>query len=430
MSGKKPSVFISSTIQDFRDLRSALRHYLTSLGFDVLLSEYNDFPKALDANALLAAFNTIHSADYYILLVGSRVGALYDETTGTSVTRQEYRVAYELAMQGRVRLALFVRREVWDLRRDRDALRNYLMNDFAASRELSPSEAEAIAHHPSTLANEPALLFDFLDEIARVHETRAAVLQIAEFPPANWIHTFVTFEDIVDTLRVHLQLSTPLSTIALKVNLRREILENLLLLTTKSNSSISPSYAWAQFARKHSTGGMHDASHLPGRYLRWVVIYSLVVFRGANLSQRFVDQALESGEFLEYDPDKGEYTSGAINDRLLQLSDRIRRLKSTVETFRQPLTSFIARYNDIAKTEGDVEVPNDDLLWPLALADIEQDLVRLSIALVRMLDGDDRWLGLIELNPPTPFAPEAERIANETPTLEDIEKWIRAQIGE
>jgi len=430
MSAKKPSIFISSTIHDFRDLRSALRHYLASLGFDVLLSEFNDFPKQLDTNAFQAALQTIQSADYFILLVGPRVGTMYDETQGISVTRQEYRTAYELATQARMRLALFVRREIWDLRADRDALRGFLLQDFARFKELTPTEVEKILHHPGPLANEPALLFDFLNEIARVEETQAAVLHKGDFPPANWIHTFVTFEDILDALRVHLQLATPLSTIALRANLRREILENLRLISTKFEGKISPSYTWAQAARKHITGGMHDHSRMPGRYFRWTLVYSLMVFRGANMSSRFVDQALETGQFLEYNPDKGEYVSGSLNERLLQLSERIRGLRSSVELFRRTLTEFITKYKDAAKTEADIEVPNEDLLWPLALADLEQDIVHLSIALIRALAGDARWLPVIELNPPTPFAEEAERIAKEAATLNDVERWIRSQVGE
>jgi Domain of unknown function (DUF4062) len=45
MENKKPTVFISSTIYDFKDLRSAIKYYLEELGFEVFASDYNDFPK-------------------------------------------------------------------------------------------------------------------------------------------------------------------------------------------------------------------------------------------------------------------------------------------------------------------------------------------------------------------------------------------------
>jgi hypothetical protein len=38
MSERKPKVFVSSTIYDFRDLRSALKLWLEEYGYDVLRS--------------------------------------------------------------------------------------------------------------------------------------------------------------------------------------------------------------------------------------------------------------------------------------------------------------------------------------------------------------------------------------------------------
>jgi len=67
-----PTIFISSTVFDFRDLRSALKYWLEELGYHVLLFEYNDFPKALDKNSYDACVATVERADYFILLVGGR----------------------------------------------------------------------------------------------------------------------------------------------------------------------------------------------------------------------------------------------------------------------------------------------------------------------------------------------------------------------
>ncbi len=78
MPNKKPVVFVSSTIFDFKDLRSAIKYYLEELGYEVLLSEYNDFPKPLEQNVYEACLSTIERADYYLLLIGSRVGGFYD----------------------------------------------------------------------------------------------------------------------------------------------------------------------------------------------------------------------------------------------------------------------------------------------------------------------------------------------------------------
>lgn len=106
MSNKRPSIFISSTIYDFRDLRSSLKYYLQSLGYDVYLSEFNDFPKPLDVSTFDAALQTLRTADYYLLLIGHRVGGFYREFDQVSITRMEYRTAYEEAMAGKMRLLI------------------------------------------------------------------------------------------------------------------------------------------------------------------------------------------------------------------------------------------------------------------------------------------------------------------------------------
>ena len=109
---KKPTFFISSTIYDFRDLRSALKFYLEELGYQVYASEYNDFKVASDKHSYDACLKLIEECDYFILLVGSRVGGFYDDQNKISITRQEYREAYKLHEQGKLQIISFVRDEV------------------------------------------------------------------------------------------------------------------------------------------------------------------------------------------------------------------------------------------------------------------------------------------------------------------------------
>lgn len=425
---EKPSIFVSSTIHDFRDLRSALRHYLSSLGFDVYLSDCNDFPKPLDKNTFDASLATLRSADIYVLLVGSRVGGLYDEQEGISITRKEYQTAYQLAKEGRQRLALFVREEIWVIRRDRAALQEFLTNAYRADKELSEREIQEIVNHPSPMATNAELIFDFLKEITREDEVKEALADnTIDLPPANWVHSFSGFQDIVDVLRLQLGIGTPLSRIAMKANLRRELIDNLIILLKKHDGQVDTSYTWASFARQHLQGDMNSSSQMPARYLRRTLIYSITVSRSKNISTQFIDQALRSGEFLEYQRESASYVSGLLNERLFELRNRIEVFRLLIESFREPLNQLFSQYRDVAKQEDDVVIPNQDLIFPLALADIEEDILRLSIALIRALDGDERFLSLIELNPPNPLMPEAERIRGETPSRDEVEAWVRSQ---
>jgi len=118
---KKPRIFISSTIYDFKDLRSSLKYWFNELGYDVQLSEYSDFEKDSSKNTYETCVEAIKQCDYFILLIGSRVGGLYDKNI--SITRQEYREAYKLAQESKIiKIITFVRQIVWDVLEDRKGL--------------------------------------------------------------------------------------------------------------------------------------------------------------------------------------------------------------------------------------------------------------------------------------------------------------------
>lgn len=96
----KPVVFLSSTIYDFEDLRSSMKYYLDTMGYETQLSEYNDFEKDTSVNSYDACLEAVKKCDYYVLLIGSRRGGMYPGEN-ISITRKEYRTAYELAKKGK-----------------------------------------------------------------------------------------------------------------------------------------------------------------------------------------------------------------------------------------------------------------------------------------------------------------------------------------
>jgi hypothetical protein len=49
----------------------------------VLASEYNDFGGNLDQHSYEACLANIDQADFFVLLIGSRVGGWFDESTRT-----------------------------------------------------------------------------------------------------------------------------------------------------------------------------------------------------------------------------------------------------------------------------------------------------------------------------------------------------------
>src|SRR5450759_6012088 len=117
MREQSPRVFISSTIADLADLRSAVKFWLEDFGFDVLTSETPSFPHPLDRDAIAASLAPIADCDFYVLLVGTRVGTLIADE-GISVTRAEFRHARALRRAtGKPMMLHLVRAEVDAARR-------------------------------------------------------------------------------------------------------------------------------------------------------------------------------------------------------------------------------------------------------------------------------------------------------------------------
>ena len=181
----KPTVFVSSTIHDFRDIRSSLKFWLEEQGVDVWLSEYNDMEKSPGANTFDACFETIREAGFYVLLIGDRRGSLYDSTQGVSVTQQEYRVAYAaLAGAGRPIPVLFIRSRVKDM-----------LDGWIKTGRAGPPPFE-----------EAPFAEQFVAEVTKEQATTDAVKGVGPYPLANWLHAFHDFGDIVKALRVILSL--------------------------------------------------------------------------------------------------------------------------------------------------------------------------------------------------------------------------------
>lgn len=431
MSGK-PAIFISSTIYDFKDLRSALKFWLEELGYEVMLSELNDFTKPLDENSYIACLKAIERAHYFILLIGTRTGGYFNAEQKVSITRTEYRTAYDLVKAGRMKLVTFVREEIWNIREDRKALKSLLIKNYAAEKELSDTEIEAITKHSSNFVNDAEATFSFLHEVGRIEEMKRAIVGKTDLPIGNWIHPFSTFQDIVEALSTVLNTNRNLNTLALITNLRQELLSNLTLLTSKNKENgITPNTRIGNAARKGYTGRTSGSSTMPAKNLFWLGIYLLLKGSAKKLSTQFLDQALSSGAFLEYDFQVNNFKSSSIHDALFQLKENIGILKGLDEgTVRDELFKFIAKYaapnNHSAQTTDSVTVKNDELLFPLAYHSCEENVYLLCIAMLKALNGETKVLADLKLNPLNPSQEEVEKVKQERTTIEDIAAWLES----
>jgi hypothetical protein len=427
---EKPRIYISSTVYDFRDLRTALKYWLEQLGYEVQLSDFNDFTKPLDTNTYDACLRSVQQSNYFILLVGSRVGGFYNKAEKVTITRMEYRTAYEMVRQGKMKLVAFVRNDLWAVREDRKALRKFLIEEYSEKKELDEKGIDAITYHSSSIANDAEVIFDFLKEIGRIDEMKKAMAGQGEFPVANWIHQFSTFEDVIMALKVEFSFGHDLRTIALIANLKQELLSNLSALALKTKEGKIHFLADSGIAaRRAIKGDYDDESILQSQHLRWLAIYALLRDRG-NLSTQLLDQALVSGQFLEFDTGANVYKIGLIHQSLFALQENIarRRLfsKATIEDI---LNSFITKYtpknNPKMKMDNTpISISNSELIAPLSCLDVELNIIDLCIALFKAIDGDNGRLVTLKLRPSSPIESMAEQLAEENPTITEMNSWI------
>lgn len=422
---ERPRVFISSTIYDFRDLRSSLKFWLEELGFDVLLSEHNDFPVQVDLNSYETCLNSIDGCDYLIVLVGGRVGGWYDRANRVSITQAEYRRGYERLRAGRIKVLAFVRQDIWDVREDRNELERLLRNEALLSAELGEADIDKITRHASKFANDAEFTFQFLSEIARIEEMKTAMEGKSPFPIGNWIRQFRDFRDIAEALHVEFKIGISLRRVALTANLSAEIAANLAVLMDQSDSRAKPKYSWASFARGKLAGGFRDNSEISGKYLKWLSIFALTGCAcGRKLSTTALDEAITSGEFLEFDQTADAFVVGGLHQALLDLKRHIQRLCHNDELMdlnrRFEISEEFKRIDD----DDIVSVANLKLLPILSIHDSQFNVVEMHKAIFRAVHGDLAPLKALRPYADSPLVEENTNMARERPTREQIAKWL------
>ena len=245
---KRPAIFLSSTIYDFRDLRSALKYHLVLQGCSVLASEFNDFQKPLDEHSYDACLQSIEQSDYFILLIGSRVGEMYDTDGQISITQQEYRTAYELHKRGRLHIMTFVRSEVWQVREDRKALSKHLQE-----LHMEETEVKKVLAYPSKFASDAEFISSFIEEVGKNIETKSAIALGSSRPTGNWIHVFKDYAEIIAAVNPVILKGLPAQEASFRRALEGEIAQVLgkCLIKFRKGCVISPIPFLSRTIRKY-----------------------------------------------------------------------------------------------------------------------------------------------------------------------------------
>lgn len=417
---RRPSFFLSSTIYDFKDLRSALKYFLEQQGCSVLASEYNDFPKTLEEHSYDACIKALQKADYFVLLIGARVGGWYDKTARVSITQQEYREAYKLHLQGKLKLISLVRADVWRLREDRKEL-----STFLETLDLDPGVTAAIRNHPNKSATDADFICSFISEICRNKETKDALNTSTAMPTGNWVHVFENFRDVADVIQAQTFSGIPIEHVTLRRLLLREILEVLRssLVKFKEDHVYSPLTSMELFHREHTiTLDSRDQPHIEVNTKRWDILCTFSIqLLGIKYNPFILQRALESAAFLTYDLNSGTYQEEPVYDALYLLQEEIRRLNlvNTSETM-----AVVYEYTPRARRPEtqSVSIETMKLLPFLHLLDRWINIIELSRAIVVHLRG--KPFSMPRLRPRSPIPGMNEQLEKERVSLKEVDKFV------
>lgn len=334
---KRPTVFVSSTIYDFSDLRSALKFWLSEMGFNAQLSEYNDFYKNLNVNSYEACLQSVSECDYFVLLIGTRRGGMYPGEN-ISITRKEYRVAYELAKAGKIKkLIIFIRQNIWDVKEDRRSLHQLLQNVTVLEND-KPINTSAIENYNSSILRDAEHILGFVNEVTRKEDARKG-----NMPNMNWVHTFNSFDDIICTLKVELRVTSNLSTQVAEQNLKMALAYTLQKIAYKTESgAITAFYLPFKEIReklKHCRDNTRNFSgreiiYLSKQEVHQISNFLLFYHNGVDELNTFeFENALSSGVFMDFDVEKGIPVYNSFCRMLHQLIEEIHRVKRFVRDF-------------------------------------------------------------------------------------------------
>jgi hypothetical protein len=414
----KPTFFISSTIHDFKDLRSAIKFYLEEQGCAVLASEFNDFGQPLDVHSYDACLAQIESADYFVLLIGARIGGWFDEGSKTSITRKEFRVAYDLHLRGRLKILTFVRADVWAVKDDRKELSRFL-----DGLGLDPATVATIKSRPGRAASDAAVLIDFIEEVGRNQQTNSAVKGKEDLPTGNWIHSFNSFRDVIDVLRGQVFAGRPAEHAVQLQLLRTELLVLIskLLIKLSDGTVVFPFKRIEKFSQNYPVVAESlERSITVARDDFERFVHVLFHVSGGQLHLQVTEKILLSDVLLRFDPDAGVFQETPIYVALVMLRQEIQTyLRSQSKS--NPSTEAIQAINRAGKGRP-VTLPLMTFVSLRHVVDRAANIVLLAKAAVRHLDGAPFEMPL--LLPASPFSDQVEQLDKERVTLDLAEQFV------
>lgn len=415
----RPTFFISSTIYDFRDLRSAIKFYLEEQGCKVFASEFNDFEKPLDKHSYEACLQAMQAADYFVLLIGTRVGGWYDKSNRISITQREYREAYKLHTAGKLKLISFVRSEVRQIKQDRHELAKFLK-----TTALNEQERTVITNHPSKFASDADFIAKFIDEVGRNQETDLAIQGKAPPPTGNWIHSINGFRDVIDVLHGQVFSSIPVEDITARRLLRRELRGFVEKCLVKIKGQVySPRFSIDRFHEENPItleGKLNTYTDVATKPWDLISIFAFHLL-ALKIHPVVLPQVLSQPTFLEFDLASNSYKETPVYESLLRLQDEIRRFNFANTNENLAVVIAHSPKNRMRQTNK-IQISTVELASLLHLLDRWSNVLDLSTNVLRYLEGGT--LKTSGLRPDTPVQGMQQQLDEEKLTDFDVNSYV------
>lgn len=387
----KPRIFVSSTILDFEDLRSALKYYLTEFQFDVQMSEYPNFNVRTDQSTFDACVKNLETCDYFILLLGYRRGSWYEKDE-ISITHQEYRKAKELIESGHpLRIISFIRKPIYLLRNERE---KFLEHIHKIDEKLK-------INIPSSIIDDPEYIFKFIEEVSK-----GIVFPGSESQSNNWIFDFTTFEDIIVALKHTFHIDESLIEKKIKSMFIHELKQNKQKFEVvhhetkfddyKNYSDIPKVNLFHVVAENYAKYVVNDRGFLktppnsnmfPAKELVWLFHYTLLepmTKNLRNLQTRILQRVVDDGLYLQYNIDEASFTHNFFSIVLEKLFEMIRNY---VTWYDSPIYSDFSKDFSRIMTDGSGRLESFPLPTNIAAAIIIQSkAARIYDLIVCVLD--------------------------------------------
>jgi hypothetical protein len=375
----KGKIFISSTIYDFSDLRSALKYYLNEYGYEVYMSENSDFPKDSSQNSYDSCLSVIEQCDYFILLIGGRTGGLIKDKNDEiiSITRKEYRKAYEIFQKGKIKkLINFVRNDTWVLKEDRAELKKFCEN---------------IDNEQTKQIDKPEHVFSFIDEVRRLDEIKSRNKSSPLYAKNNWITTFNDFTDIINCVNVELNIKPSISKLVWISNITEEIKQNFKQIIVNKNQNYSGIQRTVTHIRNKCVEQLKSNNRMEVSLTKDECTLIVGTFiRNLNLKKYVLQHSILEGVYLEYNVVKNVTEANAFYEWVIDLIGEIDYVNNGKDFFEKGFYHLLNITRLGLNSDDTVDVKYEDIVWFIALHDKINNIINISTYLVKSLNQPEK----------------------------------------